>query len=523
VQPIVDQLAKAGCHVIRLADLSLSDLFGVLASVDCLVVFISFASVDSGWVRAETHAMLKRQNEMGDGKIIPARLDRVPRESVSEFLLPLRGADFVESHDLGMASLLAALGVDQESPSDEVQPPPGITLLEMLNTDNVALHGPPGLRRALASPMHSTEARANPKHVDVVRRGGNAIADWRKTNPHERLDLPNTMLVRVDLSLADLSNADLSGANLSEANLLRAELFGADLRGADLSGAYMAEARLAHADLKGAILRRTQLNGADVNNADLALTDLRHANLMGANLNASRLEGADLSGSNLLGASIQNTIIEGAILTGCRVHGVSVWDLKGTPIDQSNLIITGLNDPDITIDNIQLAQFIYLLLYNPHIRDVIDTVTSKVVLILGRFSSERKPILDAIRDRLRHENLVPVLFDFEKPAAKDVTGTVETLARMARFIIVDLTDPSSVPHELATIVPFLRTTPVLPMRVAGSSGYGMFGDLLAYPWVLKTLEYENRESLVAALPALIAPVDEMAESLRRRPSTSDAP
>jgi hypothetical protein len=84
-------------------------------------------------------------------------------------------------------------------------------------------------------------------------------------------------------------------------------------------------------------------------------------------------------------------------------------------MDQSNPIITGLNDPDITIDNIQLAQFVYLLLHNPHIRDVIDTVTSKVVLILGRFSSERKPLLDAIRDKLREKNLVPVLFDFEKP------------------------------------------------------------------------------------------------------------
>src|SRR5262249_49116096 len=146
---------------------------------------------------------------------------------------------------------------------------------------------------------------------------------------------------------------------------------------------------------------------------------------------------------------------------------------------QSNLVITEKDEkdePTITVDNIELAQFIYLLTKNQRVRHVIDTITSKVVLILGRFTEERKAVLDAIREELRRRNLVPLLFDFDKPRSKDVTGTVETLARMARFIIADLTDPSSIPHEIATLVPFLRTTPVLPLRLAGSGGYSMFKD-----------------------------------------------
>jgi len=110
-----------------------------------------------------------------------------------------------------------------------------------------------------------------------------------------------------------------------------------------------------------------------------------------------------------------------------------------------------------------------------------------------------------------------VLFDFDKPVSKDITGTVETLARIARFIIADLTDPSSIPHELGTIVPFLRTTPVLPIRVVGSTGYGMFEDLQrSYKWVLNVYEYADGDSLISTLPKVIAPADRMAEELRRR-------
>jgi len=54
---------------------------------------------------------------------------------------------------------------------------------------------------------------------------------------------------------------------------------------------------------------------------------------------------------------------------------------------------------------------------------------------------------------LRKRDYVPILFDFKKPARQDLTATVSTLAHLARFIIADLTNPSSIPYELATVVP----------------------------------------------------------------------
>ena len=77
---------------------------------------------------------------------------------------------------------------------------------------------------------------------------------------------------------------------------------------------------------------------------------------------------------------------------------MSAWGLKLPRAKQQNLIITRNDEPEITVDNIEVAQFIYLLLHNEKIRDVIDTVTSKVVLILGRFTDERKAVIDAVRE-----------------------------------------------------------------------------------------------------------------------------
>lgn len=117
-------------------------------------------------------------------------------------------------------------------------------------------------------------------------------------------------------------------------------------------------------------------------------------------------------------------------------------------------------EAEITVDNVEVAQFIYLLLNNQKIRHVIDSITSKVVLILGCFTSARKAVLDAIREDLRMRDYLPVLFDFEKPSSRDLTETISTLAHMARFVIADITDAKSVPQELMKIVPSLPSVPV---------------------------------------------------------------
>jgi Pentapeptide repeats (8 copies) len=347
---------------------------------------------------------------------------------------------------------------------------------------------------------------ANDEHVAILKKGVDAWNAWRDENPGVRPDLVEVDLTKTDLSGADLSATDLSGANFSEAKLIRANLSGANLRQANLMEANLTGANLSGAFLFAAFLIRTNLSGAD----------LTHALLSGSNLSRANLSGAYLMGAFLHGSTLIDADLTDADLTGCRVFGASAWGLKLERTKQQNLVITKGGESEITVDNIEVAQFIYLLLHNQKIRDVIDTITSKAVLILGRFTDQRKAVLDALREELRKRNYLPILFDFSVPATRDITETVSLLARMARFIIADLTDPSSIPKELEAIVPSLAV-PVQPLLEGASRPYAMFKDYWKYEWVLPVYRYEGLEPLLATLAEkVIAPAEGKVKALQER-------
>ena len=235
-------------------------------------------------------------------------------------------------------------------------------------------------------------------------------------------------------------------------------------------------------------------------------------NLSGADLSGANLFRANLSGANLSRTTLVGTNLTGTTLKDCNIYGISAWDVQLDGAEQFNLSITPENQPAITVDNLKIAQFIYLLLNNKEIRDIIDTIAKKAVLVLGRFTPERKPILDAIREKLRQHDYLPILFDFENPQSRDVTETVRTLAHMARFIIADLTDPSSIPLELETIVPHLEV-PVQPLLLETNREFSMFASLRKYPWVLPLYTYKDLPSLLTSLENLLSSAEKKADQL----------
>jgi Pentapeptide repeats (8 copies) len=260
------------------------------------------------------------------------------------------------------------------------------------------------------------------------------------------------------------------------------------------------------------------LSRADLTWANLTGADLFGANLFGAELSWANLSGADLSKAALTYCALVETNLTGATFTSCRIYGISAWNLKLEGAIQQNLNISNWirEEHAVTVDNLEVAQFIYLLLSNERIRQVIDTITSKVVLILGRFTPERKAVLDAIRDSLRQRDYLPVLFDFDKPAGRDLTETISTLAHMARFIIADITEAKSIPGELQAIVPDLPSVPVQPLLLTSEREYGMFEHIRRYPLVLDTYYYDNLDDVLASVEdKVISPAETKARELAR--------
>lgn len=295
----------------------------------------------------------------------------------------------------------------------------------------------------------------NEEHLRILKQGASIWNQWREENPGIRPDLHGADLrgrtsKKQDLRLIDLGHiqlSELSDLRLSE--LVETNIIVTDLRWANLKEADLSEANLDWSDLRG----------TNLDDANLANAHLDHAHLIDTRLNRT-------------------------VLTGCSVFGISAWDLRGEPFDQSSLRITRIGDTNITVDNLEVAQFIYLLLHNHKIRDIIDTITSKVVLILGRFG-ERKPVLDAIKEELRKRDYLPILFDFEGPKSRDLTETVSTLAHMARFIIADITDAKSIPAELQCIVPQLPSVPVQPLILSSDYEFALFEHIIRFPSVLE--------------------------------------
>jgi len=331
-------------------------------------------------------------------------------------------------------------------------------------------------------------------------------------------DLRGANLYKAILTQANLYKADLCMVNLGEANLYKADLSKANLDDAVLYKADLSKANLGGAVLTGAVFRGAKLCGADLKRVNLYNRNLSEADLRGAVLRGANLSGADLSGAHLDAAQLISTNLCGATLSGSTVYGASVWDIKvDDQTNQQNLVITPFGNPTITVDDIEVAQFIYLLLNNQAIHKVIDTITSKAVLILGRFSEERKVVLDALREELRKHNYLPIMFDFDPTTNQTIIETVKTLAGMSRFVIADLTDARSVPQELQIIDTHCRTVAVRLIKKRGEPEYGML-DFRNSPWFVKgRYEYETAEELIASIKDnVIGRAEEKVKELRSR-------
>lgn len=329
---------------------------------------------------------------------------------------------------------------------------------------------------------------------------------------------PGLEIVDCDLSGCKLDGAFLSGSKVWMTRMDRAQARNADLSASQLLGVSLCDAALDGCVLTGADCRPMVITRAtnvrvEPGKGVTSMSDHTVENV------ATDLSGATMCNATLDLARLVDLRLTNADLSGARVYGVGAWRLDLRGAKQNGLIITPPEESVITVDDIELAQFIYLMRSSEGLRRIVDTLTSKVVLLLGRFNARGMNLLNALRELLRRHDYVPVTFDWPPSPSRSLTETVQLLARMARFVVVDLEEAKSVPHELQSLVPGGHTLVIQPIVVGQDVPYGMFADLRNYVWVREILRADTPEELLAFLESKGLRDMEMhrSEMLARRP------
>lgn len=351
------------------------------------------------------------------------------------------------------------------------------------------------------------------QQLEILRLGAHAWNKWRATNPGAAVDLSD-LNFESDVhepkhiyDIPDYFGFDFSGAKLNRAHFRNVLFHDCSFKGADIHFADMCFARFSRCDFAGAELNVTRVGSATFQSCCFDGAELSYCSAEDTDFSGSSFVGTQMDMMSLVKANFSN-----AKIIGANVFGSSIWNLNLTNCEQDGILVTKDND-HLTVDSIEVAQFMHLLIHNPNIRKVIETITTRVVLILGRFTRRRIAVLRAIKTLLRKHGYIPVLFDFERPDSRDLTETVSTLAHLSRFVIADITAAKSVRQELQAIVPTLPSVPVQPLLAKGQAEYQMLEHIRRYPWVLDTVRY-TPEHIPEAVQKAISACE---SGIRRQP------
>ncbi len=319
---------------------------------------------------------------------------------------------------------------------------------------------------------------ANQDQIEILKKGVDYWNNWRKVYPKKIIDLQGFDFTTIEKKYSYDTNG-----NKYECQLWRINFNDANLSNSIFSHIYFLETDFSNSNLEGSYFNDCMLKACNLSNSNM-----QNSNLKGCKFVLSNLSHSNLSESQVFGSSVWKTKLDGAI--------------------QRNLVITSPTQSTITLDDIELAQFIYNLISSEKLTKQINTINQKVVLILGRFQPKQKKIIDSIRSIVRRKNFIPIVFDFKNPD-RTVDETVGLLARMSRFVIADLTNAKSILQELRGFVPDLPSVPVLPIIHESDFEHGMLDFFKRFPWFLNIERYRSEKQLTENFDELIiSPVDD---------------
>lgn len=343
-----------------------------------------------------------------------------------------------------------------------------------------------------------------------------------------------------DFSESEFSECDLAGAKLWGASFWRSRLRDTSLRQSVMAGGNLAGAEFHGCDCDESDLSCSHLGGVRATKTTFRKGSFRSCDMAGADFGAAHVRrlnnwrisptgsayescqheyhaidcaGADFTGALLEGASLVRTNLNHALLVDVAVYGASVWSVSLEGARQRNIRVTAFDEPPMTVDSLPMAQFIHLLRSANSLRDVIDEVTSKAVLILGRFGQGGLERLRVMAGVVREQGMSPIIFDWDPPRSRDLLETVCVLGRLSSFVLVDLTDPSSVPAEFMAIAQEVRSAPIYPLIHSSQRPFSMFeGVVHGRPAVQALVTFESESDLVEAIRSQIFPQVAMVRS-----------
>src|SRR5262249_50654961 len=133
---------------------------------------------------------------------------------------------------------------------------------------------------------------------------------------------------------------------------------------------------------------------------------------------------------------------------------------------------------------------------------------------------ERKEVIDALSKELHSHKYSSVVFNFEETDNKDFTATVRTLANMARFVLIDLTNLKDAAREMASAIVPHCVVPIRPLLDIGShrQQYELFRELQhEHRWVLAPYRYKDLPDLQSSFQEkILQPVHEKMIELKQK-------
>jgi hypothetical protein len=326
----------------------------------------------------------------------------------------------------------------------------------------------------------------------IIREGAAAWNAWRAKNPGSLTFVkPNwyDSPQRRGKAVKGGNRVNFSGMEISGALILRAFAEGIQCQGTHFHNVQFEEGDFSSVNFRGATFRNTTSNK----------TIFTSANFDGATFVNCNLNRANFTGANFRVNEIIETV----------VYGISAWDIETSPDSkQSRLVIEKTYElysdliaqgkVPMTVDDIELAQFFHYLMNHKRLRDTLNVLNNRGVLLLGRFKNGGLERLYSIREWLQARGYMAMIFDFGRPENMDLIETVITMAGLAKFVIADLSGPR-VGGELSAIFAGMHK----PVFVFGDSS-GLTSDVAdkTATRMIQGDESNLMPSLEASLPEL---------------------